>query len=56
VFDWKCQLHPSRWKYRGIQKAEKASRAGRSKAATRTEANEREVIMADLGGNQVVDG
>jgi hypothetical protein len=66
VFDWQCQLHPSHWKYRGMQKAEKANQAGKAsraerasqaghpRAATRTEANEREVDMADVGGNQEV--
>jgi hypothetical protein len=59
VFDWQCQLHPSHWKYRGIQKAERASQAekssqvGRSKATTRTEANEREVDMTDVGDSRV---
>jgi hypothetical protein len=58
VFDWQCQLHPSHWKYRGIQKAEKASQAekgsqaGYSKPAIRIEANEREVDMADVGDSQ----
>lgn len=25
VFDWQCQLNPSHWKYKGIQKAGKAT-------------------------------
>lgn len=58
VFDWQCQLHPSHWKYRGIQKAERASQAEKasqvahSKVAIRTEANGREVDMADVGSSQ----
>jgi hypothetical protein len=32
--------------------AERASQAGHSRAATRTEANGREVDMADVGGSQ----
>jgi hypothetical protein len=52
VFDWECQLHPSHWKYRGIQKTVKASERQRSQAANRTEGNEREVDMADAGSSQ----
>ena len=59
VFDWQCQLHPSHWKYKDMQKAEranqaeKASQVARSKEITRTGANGREVDMADVGDSQV---
>lgn len=33
VFDWQCQLNPSHWKYKGIQKAGKASQRGQTAVA-----------------------
>jgi hypothetical protein len=55
VFDWHCQLHPNHWKYIGIQRAEKAIQGGQSKAASRTETNEHEVDMANVGNSQLVN-
>jgi hypothetical protein len=55
VFDWECQLHLSHWKYKGIQKAAKASERQQSQAANQTEGNEREVDMADAGSSQLTN-
>lgn len=49
VFDWQCRLHPSHWKYRGLQQAKRTKHEGRPNTAEKSDANEREVAMTDVG-------